>query len=294
VRAAVDRGSVVLAASGPRRGRAAALAVLVLALVAGALLAPGRASAAPDQDGVRAVTLTTAPLVPGQSAWVSVVWAADRTVDHWSTTVTAPAGVGVTYPTTRGGSDTSLYGSATLVGGTQDFTAFRLVVPYAQRTSFAVTVTSTYTSTCGDNGQCKDQGAGNDDKVRSGSTTATVQVPVVAATGAAFTQRTTQLSVAAGSDSFQQIDFTGGQADLTGFTVQAGTLPAGLQVAYPADGTASGLAASSTLVGGKTDHVAIRVTATHLAPGTYRVPLVIRYTAAAPHTASGTVTLVVT
>jgi hypothetical protein len=265
----------------------------VLAVVAGGLLAPGRAIADADKDGVRAVTLATAPLVPGQSAWISVVWAADRTVDHWSTTVSAPAGVGVSYPTTRGGSDTSLYGSATLVGGTQDFTAFRLAVPYAQRTSFAVTVTSTYTSTCGDNGQCKDQGAGNDDKVRSGTTSATVQVPVVAASGPAFTQRTTQLSIAAGSDGFQAIEFTGGQADLTGFTVRAGALPAGLEVAYPADGTSSGLSASSTLVGGRTDHVAIRFTATHLAPGTYRVPLVVRCTAAAARTASGTVTLVV-
>lgn len=269
----------------------AALALLVAALVAG----PGTASAdaAPDGDGVRAVTTTTAPLVPGQSAWVSVVWAADRTVDSWSTTVTAPAGVRVSYPTTRGGSDTSLYGSATLVGGTRDFTAFRVSVPYSQRTSFAVTVTSTYRSTCGDNGQCKDRGAGNDDKARPGTTSATVQVPVVAATGAPFTQRTTQLSVAAGSDSFQQIEFTGGQADLTGFTVRAGALPAGLEVAYPADGTSSGPAASSTLVGGTTDHVAIRFTATHLAPGTYRVPLLIRYTSAAPHTATGAVTLVV-
>ena len=39
-----------------------------------------------DKTGVRPVTIVTAPLVPGQSAWVSVVWTADQTVDDWSTT----------------------------------------------------------------------------------------------------------------------------------------------------------------------------------------------------------------
>jgi hypothetical protein len=275
------------------RGRTAALGALVAALLAGSVVSAPVAGADADKTGVQPVTLVTAPLVPGQSAWVSVVWTADQTVDDWSTTVVAPAGVGVSYPTTRGGSDTSLYGSATLVGGTSDFTAFHLSVPYTQRTTFPVTVTSTYTSTCGDNGRCKDRGSGNDDKARSFSTTATVQVPVVPAVGPAFVQRTTQLSIASGSDSFQQIAFTGGPADLADFTVRMGTLPAGLQVAYPSGGTSSGPAGSSTLRGGKSDQVAVRFIATTLARGTYRIPITISYTAATPQTASGTVTLVV-
>jgi hypothetical protein len=275
------------------RGRTAALGALVAALLAGSVVSATAAGADVDKTGVRAVTPITAPLVPGQSAWVSVVWTADQTVENWSTTVTAPAGVGVSYPTTRGGSDTSLYGSDTLVGDTADFTAFRLAVPYTQRTTFPVTVTSTYTSTCGDNGQCKDRGSGNDDKARSFSTTATVQVPVVPAVGPAFVQRTTQLSIVAGSDSFQDIAFTGGLADLANFSVRLGALPAGLQVAYPAGATATGLAGSTTLTGGKTDHVSVRFIATKLAPGTYHLPVTISYTAATPQTASGTVTLVV-
>lgn len=271
---------------------AAAAAVLAVALV-GPVLVPTPAGADADKTGVRAVTAQTAAVVPGQSAWLSVVWTADQTVTGWSTTVTAPAGVTVSYPTTRGGSDTSLYGSETLVGTTQDFTAFRLQVPYAQTSSFPVTLNSTYTSTCGDNGQCKEQGGGNDDKARTFSTTAVVTVPVVPATGPAFTQGTASLTVPVGSNAFHQLAFTAGQADLADFTVRLGGLPAGLSAAYPGDAAVSRPSRGTALVGRTTDSVAVRLDATRLAPGTYTVPLVIDYTADAPRTASGTVTLVV-
>jgi hypothetical protein len=266
---------------------------VVLAVLVGVLVAPAPAGADVDKTGVRAVTTQTAAVVPGQSAWLSVVWAADQTVTNWSTTVVAPAGVGVSYPTTRGGADTSPYGSATLVGNTQDFTAFKLAVPYTQTTMFQVTLVSTYTSTCGDNGQCKDNGDGNDDKVRDLSTSATVTVPVQPAGGPAFTQDTTTVPVAAGSNTFQQLSFTGGQADLADFTVRLGALPAGLAVGYPGDASVSRPTAGTSLPGRRTDTVAVRFDVTRLAPGSYRVPLVIGYTGAAPKTAAGTVTLVV-
>ena len=246
-----------------------------------------------DKTGVRALTTETAAVVPGQSAWLSVVWAADQTVTNWSTTVSAPAGVTVTYPTTRGGSDTSLYGSATLVGDTRDFTAFRLQVPYTQTTSFPITLLSTYTGTCGDNGQCKEVGGGNDDKVRDHSLSVTVTVPVVPAAGPAFTQDTTTVSIPAGSNTFQSLSFTGGQADLADFGVRLGALPAGLKVDYPGDARLSRPAGGSALIGRTTDEVAVRFDATGLRPGTYVLPLVVGYVAAAPGTASGTVTLVV-
>jgi hypothetical protein len=221
------------------------------------------------------------------------VWTADRNASNWSTTVTAPPGVTVTYPTTRGGSDTSLYGSDTLVGSTRDFTAFKLSVPYTQTASFPITLTSTYTDTCGDNGQCKEQGIGNDDKARDHSTTATVTVPVRPATGPAFTQATSTLSVPAGSNAFQDIAFTGGQADLADFTVRFGALPPGLVVAYPGDAPASRPARGSSLTGGATDHVSVRLDATALPAGSYTVPIVVSYTTASPRTVPGTVTLVV-
>ncbi|WP_249522930.1 hypothetical protein [Modestobacter marinus] len=277
----------------PGRRRCTVLVALLGAVLAGSLLGPPAAVADADKTGVRAITTQTAPVVPGQSAWLSVVWTADRTVTDWSTTVTAPAGVAVSYPTTRGGSDTSLYGSATLVGTTRDFTAVKLAVPYTQTTPFQITLLSSYTDTCGDNGRCKEQGGGNDDKARRHSTTATVTVPVQPAVGPAFTQDTASLSVAAGSNGFQQIAFTGGQADLADVSVRLGPLPAGLAVAYPGDATASRLAGGSALVGGSTDHVAVRFDATGLAPGSYVLPLTVSYTAAAPQTVSGTVTLVV-
>jgi hypothetical protein len=276
-----------------RRWRGTLAVALVSAVLAGPLLGSPSAGADVDKTGVRALTTQTAAVVPGQSAWLSVVWAADQTVTNWSTTVSAPAGVTVTYPTTRGGSDTSLYGSATLVGDTRDFTAFKLQVPYTQTTSFPVTLVSTYTGTCGDNGQCKDNGGGNDDKVRDYSTSATVTVPVVPAVGPVFTQNTTSLSLAAGSNTFQTLSFTGGQADLGDFTVRLGALPAGLQVGYPGDAPASRPAGGSALIGRTTDKVAVRFDATGLRAGTYVVPLVVGYTAAAPRTTTGTVTLVV-
>jgi len=275
------------------RWRGAALGASVGALLVCSLLGAPAAGADADKTGVRAVTTQTAAVVPGQSAWLAVVWTADQTVTDWSTTVTAPAGVTVSYPTTRGGSDTSLYGSATLVGSTRDFTAVKLAVPYTQTQSFSVTLVSTYTGTCGDNGQCKEQGGGNDDKVREHSTSATVTVPVQPAVGPAFTQVTSTVSVAAGSNTYQDIAFTGGQADLADLTVRLGTLPAGLAVGYPGNASESRLARSGSLVGGTTDHVAVRFDTTGLAPGTYPLPLVISYTAAAPQTVSGTVTLVV-
>jgi hypothetical protein len=299
-RSSVDRTprwwSVVLLAArrGGRRHAAALVAVLTAALV-GPLLGPSSAGADTDWTRVRAITGQTAPVVPGQSAWLSVVWTADHTVTDWSTTVSAPAGVTVTYPATRGGSDTSLYGSATLAGSTRDFTAFKLRVPYTQTTSFQVTLLSTYTGTCrgGDIDWCRNYRGYHDDRVRGHSTSATVTVPVQPATGPVFTQDTSSLSIAAGSNTFQQIAFTGGQADLAGFTVRLGPLPAGLQVGYPGDAAVSRPAGGSALVGKSSDHVAVRFDATGLAPGSYAVPLVVAYTAAAPQTVSGTVTLVV-
>jgi len=274
-----------------RRGTAL-VAVLAAALV-GPLLGTPSASADADKTGVRAVTTQTAAVVPGQSAWLSVVWTGERTVTEWSTTVKAPAGVTVSYPTTRGGADTSLYGSDTLVRGTRDFTAFRLRVPPTQTAPFQVTLTSSYRDTCGDNGQCKDNGGGNDDKVRRHSLTSTLTVPVVPATGPAFTQVTSSLPVQAGSNAFAQLAFTAGQADLADFTVRTGKLPAGLEVGYPGDGTVSRPAGGSAIIGRTTDQVALRFDTTSLAPGTYTVPLTISWTATAPRTAPGTVTLVV-
>ncbi|SDF53755.1 hypothetical protein SAMN05660485_03573 [Blastococcus fimeti] len=277
--------------SGRRRG-----AVLVLALVAvltAPLLGTSPAAADVDKTGVRALTTQTAAVVPGQTAWLSIVWTGDQTVTNWSTTVSAPAGVTVSYPTTRGGADTSLYGSETLVGSTRDFTAFKVQVPHTQRSSFPLTVVSAYTSTCGDNGQCKEVGSGNDDKARDFSTTVTVTVPVVPATGPDFTQGTTDLTVPAGSNAFVQLAFSAGQADLADFTVRAGRLPAGLVVGYPGDAAVSRPAMGPALIGRSTDQVALRLDTTGMTRGTYTLPLVIAYTSAAPRTASGTVTLVV-
>jgi len=187
----------------------------------------------------------TAALAPGQSGWLSVVWTSDNTVTDWSTTVTAPAGITVAYPATRGGRDTSLYGSSTLVGTTRDFTAFKLAVPYTVTSDFTVTLTTTYVY---------DQGNGGSGQ--NLTTSATVTVPVRPASGPAFTQYTSTIPVKAGSDRFQQIWFLGGTTDLADFTVALGSLPAGLQVGYPSDKTSSALSGGTTLINiGRTTNV---------------------------------------
>lgn len=264
---------------------ARALAVVVSALLLVPLVSPVAAQADSDKSNVTALTTVTAPLAPGQSGWLAVVWTADLTVTDFSTTVQAPRGVTVSYPSTRGGSDTSLYGSDTLVGQTKDFTAFRLGVPYTQTGSFEITVTSTYTRAPG-NGAA----AG---KPQRYTTTASVKVPVVPATGAAFTQRTSVVEVKAGSTEFQRIVFVAGQTDLAEFTVRLGDLPKGLEVAYPGDRSASGLNGSSTFVGRSTDYAAVRFLTTALQPGTYEIPLVITFTAAKPETYKSSLVLAV-
>ncbi|WP_147066720.1 hypothetical protein [Terrabacter aerolatus] len=279
-----------------RAGRSAAVAVIstVLLLLAGPAFAIAPAGA--DKSNARALTTTTASLSPGQSGWVSVVWTADQTVTDWSTTVSAPKGVTVTYPTTRGGADTSLYGSDTLVGTTRDFTSFKLKVPYTQTTSFQVVLTSRYSVGVGNsangngNGNAGNNGNGNGNS-GSFTTTATVTVPVQAASGPTFTQQTTSLAIKAGSSGFERIAFTGGQADLTDFSVRLGDLPAGLEVAYPGDRASAGLNGDQTLVGGSADYVGVRFIATDLRPGTYSIPVLISYTAAAPQTRTASLTL---
>lgn len=253
------------------------------------LVAAPPAAASSDKSGVAAVTTQTAALVPGQSAWVSVVWTAQQTVTGFSTKVSAPAGVAVSYPTTRGGSDTSLYGSDTLVGQTKDFTAFKLSVPYSQTSAFQVTLTSSYVTTPGNSGN----GGGGGENAQSYSTSATVTVPIVAASGPVVTLATTRVAIAAGSNGFQQIAFTAGAADLNGVTMTVGTLPPGLQIAYPGDKASAGLNGGSTLVGGTTDYAAVRLDASGLKAGTYALPVTLSYMGASAATFSGTVQLVV-
>lgn len=270
-----------------RRRRLAVGAFVAAPILCWSVLVAPSASADGAGPGVRAVNPLTVPLAPGQSAWVGVVWTAGQTVTHWSTKVSAPAGVTVSYPSTRGGNDTSLYGSDTLVGGTIDFTAFKLAVPYSQRTSFPVTVTSTYLA-------CTTSSCASDSPRAPQTTTEQVLVPILPAFGKPFAQKTSTLTIAAGSDSYQQISFTAGQTDLFDFTVTAGALPAGLQVAYPGGKSASGLNKDSTLQGRSTDFVSLRfIAGAGLAPGTYTIPITIHYTAATAVSTPGSVTLVV-
>ena len=158
---------------------------------------------------------------------------------NWSTTVSAPPGITITYPATRGGSDTSQNGSSTLVGTTRDFTSFRVSVPYTQTQSFQVTLRSTYDSDIdfgngnggANNGNHSGNSATQGNNGNSGgklATSATVSIPIVAATGPKLTLNTATLSIQSGSNDYHQFTITAGQTDLSNVTLALGTPPSGL------------------------------------------------------------------
>ena len=166
-----------------------------------------------------------------------------------------------------------------------------LAVPYTQKASFPVTLVSTYTD-CGDNGQCKDKGAGNDDKERDLNTTTTVTVPV----GPRGDRPSRQDHHGAGHRREQRLRAAGlhRRPGRPGRLLRA----AGCAARRPDGGLSRGRdgqppGGRGSGIGRTTDEVAVRFDVTCLAPGSYSVPLAIGYTAAAPGTATRTVILVV-
>jgi hypothetical protein len=258
--------------------RVGAVLGLAAVLLGGALATPAAAEAA---DALTPVTTTTPTMHPGQTAWVSVAWAAKSNVSNVAVTVTAPAGYTVSYPSDR--AFTSLYGSASLAGGTQDFTAFRLSIPYTASGTASLTLHATW-----------DMGLGKKDNDTTGRRTQdyTVAVPLVAYTGTPLTMTTTSLTVSKSTPSWVKVAFTGGAPSLRDVRVSA-TGPAGLVVTYPSDGTSSGLNDGSTLLGGASDYTSFRLDAQGLAPGTYPLDLVETYATAATGRSTGRVNLVV-
>ena len=252
---------------------------IVAAVLVATLAHAAPASAAHTE--VTQVTTTAPAMHPGGTAWVSVVWTAPDTALEFAVTGSAPDGFEVGYPADR--SDTSLYGSSSLAGDTQDFTAFRLTVPYSATGTATVTLDATWRNGNSGNGV----GLGS-----KGASTTTLDIPIEPYTGPDLTQVTTSVTVPRSTPTWVKLAFTAEAPLLQDLRVTAAG-PSGLTIGYPADGTSSGLEGGAALHGGDTDVAGMRLDASKLAPGTYALTVTASYRMLQPATTIGRVILVV-
>ena len=248
-----------------------------LVVAASLLFAPGgvaRASTVDNTD-VTARTVTAPSVAHGETAWISVVWAADKTIDEFAMTVTAPADYTVAYP--GGRSSSSLYGSSSLAKNVEDFGAFSLTAPYNSDASVTLQLHASWTRA-------------NDHK--SGAVDTTLTVPLTTYAGPPFTLTTTSVSVSHDTPAWVQLALTGKapSVDDVRFTVAG---PDGLGIVYPGDGTSAGLNGGSGVVAGASDYAGVRLDASALAPGTYPLTVTVSYRDSASETWTGRVSLVV-
>ena len=253
---------------------------MALALAASvAVSCPAASAAAVD---LQQVTTTAPTMHPGQTAWVSVAWTAPGKVSNVAVTVTAPAGFTVAYPSGR--AYTSLYGSASLAQGTQDFTAFRLSVPYGATGSASVALHATWDP--GNSGAKREPTTGR----RSLDTT--LEIPLTTYVGPDLTVATKEVTASAATPTWVRVDVRGEAPSTTGLRATASG-PADLLVTYPGDGTSSGLNDGDTLLGGATDFTSFRLDASALEPGTYPLDVALSYATDAPRTGTERISLVV-
>ncbi|MBW8826017.1 MAG: hypothetical protein JF603_06685 [Acidobacteria bacterium] len=240
-----------------------------------AVLAMAPAASAAPKAKVDLVTSTVPAMHSGETAWVSTVWSTSATITDFTATMSATDGATVAYPAGR--AFTSLYGSSSLAGDTQDFAAFKITVPYSASGSVTVSVSATWV---------------DGSKGKPDSLTSTVIIPLSRYAGPSLTQVTTQVSVPRATPTWVQLRFTGSAPMLDGFRVSV-TGPTGLAVVYPGDGSSSGLNGTTGLQGGVTDYAGIRLDAGKLTPGSYALRLTETFSRPDPTTETGTVTLVV-
>jgi hypothetical protein len=253
--------------------------VVLVALAATVPLA-SPASADPKPDVTR-VTAVAPAMNPGQTAWVSVAWSARTPISNFAVTARASDGVTVGYPAGRAFS--SLYGSASLAGGTSDFTSFRVTVPWSASQSVALDLHVTW-----------DPGKGSKANDTSGkrSMDTTFSIPLVPYVGPDLSQQTEAVTVSQATPSWVDLSFRGRAPSLHDFELTVSG-PGELVIGYPGDRRSTSLAAASTLLAGATDTAAVRLDASALTPGTYELELTETYTTSAPRQTTGKVQLVV-
>lgn len=248
--------------------RSSLLVTSALALAAGAaaVAVPATANAAL----VPPVLLTPlmAPMLPGQSGWVSAMWSAPTAICDVKVTA-AGSGVTVAYPTNTG-TYSSFSKQDALAANLIDYTAFRVTVDSTRTTIGAVNFTMSYTERSGV--------ATSGDCVGTAKTvTETAALPVIATSGSSVVQKTSSVTVTRSTPVWVQVSYQGRKPGLANFRA-ALTAPSGLSVTYPGDGTSAGLNLAPTLAVGTDDYVSVRLDASGLSAGTYKVPVHATYT----------------
>jgi hypothetical protein len=237
--------------------------------VAVAAAIPMVAVATPAQAALPPVGLVIpilAPMLPGQSGWVSALWGTLTDVCNVRATASG-AGLTVSYPSNTG-TYSSLYKQDSLAAGHLDYTAFKLTVDPGIDNVLSLKINMSYVE------RSATSGANCEGTKREVAVNASL--PVVASS-AAVVQKTTSVTVSQNTPIWTQLTFAGKKTGLDNFQVQL-TPPAGLAVSYPGSKTTAGLNDAATLAVGDDDFVAVKVDATGAKPGSYKVPVRATYT----------------
>ena len=228
---------------------AGAAAILPAAAPANAGLVPSFGLVAP----------LLAPMLPGQSGWVSTLWGAAADVCNVKVTA-AGAGVNITYPT-----NTSTYSSLSkgdaLAAGQTDYAAFKVDVP--QSALIAVkTLTLNYSYT--------EKTAGATTCVGTAKTSSVfASLPIVSITGDAVTQKTTSVTVPKSTPVWSQIVFSARKAGVDDLKITVSGGPTGLGVTYPGGRSYTQLNDAANLPIGADDYASVKFDATGVPTGTY-------------------------
>lgn len=239
--------------------RSATVAIACAAGAAAILPAASPASAATADFGL--VIPLLAPMLPGQTGWVSTLWGASDDVCDVKVTASG-AGLTINYPANTK-TYTSLSKGDTLAAGHVDYAAFNVSVASNKLVSLnPVTITYTYTEKADGATTCTGT-------KRTGTQTATL--PIISVTGDAVTQKTSSVSVPKKTPVWTSLVFQarkGGVDDLR-ITVSGG--PAGLVVSYPQERAYTQLNDGASLPVGADDFAAVKFDATNVAPGSYKL-----------------------
>ena len=245
--------------------RCATIALACAAGAAAVLPAAAPASAATPDFGL--VVPVLAPMLPGQTGWVSTMWAAAGDVCDVQVTAAGP-GVTVKYP-----ANTATYSSLskgdTLAKGHLDYVAFN--VSLASNSLIALVplkLDYSYTAKAAGAASC----TGTE---HSGSITATL--PVVSVTGDAVVQKTSTVNVPKATPVWSQLVFQSRKAGVDDLRVTVAGAPSGLVVSYPGGRAYTALNKGAGLAVGTDDFAAVRFDATNVPAGTYKLTVKLAY-----------------
>jgi hypothetical protein len=228
-------------------------------------------ASAPAGAATGDITLTTSTLPAmhaGQTAWVSTLWnGTNKAADNFKLTATS-TGATISYPANTA-TYSSLYGSSTLSNNATDFAALKVRINDAATSSVTIDLSAEYDLR---------NNNGNNSNPTHMTQSKTVTIPITAVTGSSLTVNTTSLtSVAHGGEAWQKVSVTGKKPGVTNLTATV-SAPAGITVAYPADGSAAGPSQSSTLDVDTTDFLAFKTAAdSSVVPGTYNVTVTMSF-----------------